>query len=156
MNFENEMFEHHLCHFKIRYDAIFHRTNGLYIIRGAAQHFLCVSAHRHNSGSPFQVGLYRDHGRLGQNNASPTHVNQRVGRPEIDGHVIRKKSGHPVENHVGLFRLQRWVENVAQYLAESRPFIKRSELTRPKLTTMMEILTIQLTHKRRIERRRPC
>ena len=39
----------------------------------------------------------RDDGRLGQDDAAAAHVDERVGRAEIDGHVASAEAGDVIE-----------------------------------------------------------
>ena len=92
-----------LCTFWMKYRSIFSvtsksamtpsfkRPDGLDVARRAADHALGLGPDGEHGSAE---GVDRHHGRLVQDDATTTHVHERVRRPEVDRHVATKEPEH--------------------------------------------------------------
>ncbi len=96
MSLVDEVVQHLLSHFEIRDDAIFHGADGDDIPRRAPYHFFGFFA----DCFYFPVILVdSDNGRLINNDAFLSRVNESIGRSQIDGKIGRKKAKDGPEVH---------------------------------------------------------
>ena len=89
MHLADKVFDHLLGDIKIGNHTVTHGTNGFDIARRTPEHhfrFIANSQHTITAGG-FEN---RHHRRLVQNNAAPLHIDERVRRSKIDGHIGRK------------------------------------------------------------------
>ena len=93
MNLVNEMAEHFLRHLKVGNHTVFEWTNGHNRCRSTTEHALGFNADSEHGARHL---IKRHHGWLGQHDATPTHVDERIRRPEIDRHVSTAEAKHPV------------------------------------------------------------
>jgi hypothetical protein len=86
----DEVAEHLLRHVEVGDHAVLERADRLDRAGSAAEHALRLDSHGvHLGGSRVD----RDHGGLGEDDAAAAHVDERVGRPQIDGHVAAAHAG---------------------------------------------------------------
>src|SRR6185437_3787618 len=86
----DEVTQHLLSHVEVGDHAVLERTNRLNRSGRTTQHPLGLDPDGvHLTGA----GVDRDHTRLGQYDAAPADVYERVCRPEIDRHVAATESG---------------------------------------------------------------
>src|ERR1700692_3094284 len=88
MHLSDEMLDHFLRHLEIGDDAVAQRANSLDVARGPAQHLLGLLADGEDLLLAAHVGD-GDHTGLIQHDAATLHVDECIGRAEIDGHVGR-------------------------------------------------------------------
>ena len=98
MHLADEMLDHLFRHFEIGDHAVAHRADRLDVAGGAPQHHLGVVADGADRLLAAAGGHGGDHGGFVEDDASPFHVDQRVRRPEIDGHVARKRAKKTAEH----------------------------------------------------------
>ena len=84
MHLLDEVAQHALSGVEVGDDAVLERANSDDIARRAPDHSLGLRAHREDSAG---VVVDRDNRGLVQHDATTTHVNERVGSAEVDGHV---------------------------------------------------------------------
>ena len=84
MHLLDEVAEHALGGVEVGDDAVLERADGHDVARRAANHLFGLGTHREDSSG---VVVDRDDTRLVEHDAAPTHVDQRVGGTEVDGHV---------------------------------------------------------------------
>ena len=89
----DEVAEHLLRDVEVGDDAVLQGTNGLDVARRAADHALGLGPDGEHGSAQ---GVDRDHGRLVQDDATTTHVDERVRRPEVDGHIATKEPEYPL------------------------------------------------------------
>ena len=89
MYFLDKMPQHGLGDFKVGNHAVLHGPDGDDIAGRSSDHVFCFET----DGLDF-VGVFidGDNGRLAQDDALPFDVDECVGRPEIDSHIVGK---HP-------------------------------------------------------------
>ena len=80
----DEVPEHLLGHVEVGDDAVLQRTDRLDRPRRAAEHPLRLDADRVHLARAL---VDRDDRRLGEDDAAPAHVDERVRGAEVDGHV---------------------------------------------------------------------
>jgi hypothetical protein len=90
VNLRDEMLDHRLGDFEIGDDAVAQRPDRLDVAGRAAEHHLGLFANREHLALAALRGQ-RDDRRLVQHDASALHINQRIGRSEVDPHVGRKE-----------------------------------------------------------------
>ncbi len=89
----DEVPQHLLGHVEIGDHAVLQGPNGLDVRGRAADHPLGLGSHgKDGSGK----GVDRNDGRLVQDDSASTHVDERVRRPEVDGHVATKEPQYPL------------------------------------------------------------
>ena len=90
MDHADKLFQHLFGHREIGDYAIFHRADSLDIAGNLSEHLFRFLAHRLNAflGTGMPVVPDRDDRRFIQNNACIPDIDQRVGRPQIDGQII--------------------------------------------------------------------
>ena len=100
MDLLDEVPEHLLGHLEVGDDAVLEGPDGLDVARRAAQHALGLDADRvHLAGALVD----RDDRWLGEHDAATAHVDERVGRAEVDGHVAAAERAEIVEDaHCGV------------------------------------------------------
>ena len=74
----------------------FKRSDGLDVTGRAAEHPLRLDADREH---PPVLRVHRDDRRLVEHDAAAAHVHERVGGPEVDGHVTANDRGKPGLRH---------------------------------------------------------
>jgi hypothetical protein len=85
----DEVAQHLLRHVEVGDNAVLEWTDRLDRAGGAPEHALGLDPHRmHLAGTRVD----RDHGGLGEHYAAAAYVDERVGGPQIDGHV---SAAHP-------------------------------------------------------------
>ena len=90
----DEVAEHLLGHVEVGDHAVLQRADRADRPRRAAEHPLRLEADRvHLAGALVD----RDDGRLGEHDAAPAHVDERVGGAEVDGHVAAAEAREVVE-----------------------------------------------------------
>ena len=92
MHLVNEVLDHLLGDIDVGDDSVAERSDGLDLIGRLAHHQLGVLADCLDLLHPVDR-LDRDDRWLVQDDAPAAHVNERVGGPQIDRHVV----GHPLE-----------------------------------------------------------
>jgi len=80
--------------------TVFHRTDGDDIARRAAEHLLRLAPHRANFVRTPAVLEHRDHAGLGDNDAAPFCVDERIGGAEIDREVAREPAEDRIQQQV--------------------------------------------------------
>jgi hypothetical protein len=80
----DEVAQHLLRHVEVGDDAVLQRADGRDRARCATEHALGLDA---DGVDLARSRVDRDHARLGQHDAAPAYVHERVGRAEIDRHV---------------------------------------------------------------------
>ena len=94
----DEVAEHLLGHVEVGDDAVLERADRRDRARRAAEHALRLDADRvHLAGALVD----RDDRRLGEDDAATAHVDERVGRAEVDGHVATAEAGEGAEDAHG-------------------------------------------------------
>ena len=94
----DEVAEHLLGHVEVGDDAVLQRADRGDRARRAAEHPLRLDADGvHLAGALVD----RDDRRLGEHDAAPAHVDERVGGAEVDGHVAAAEAGQEVEKPIG-------------------------------------------------------
>jgi hypothetical protein len=93
----DEVAEHLLADLEVRDDAVLQRSDGLDVAGGAPDHALGFDADRDGFAVADVDG---DHGGLVQDDAPAAHVDDGVGRAEVDGHVPTRQGGEEVVGHV--------------------------------------------------------
>ena len=88
MHFANEVLDHFLGDFDVSDNAIAQRTDRFDRVRRLAHHHLGVIANGFDALDAVN-SLNRDDAGLIEDDALILDVNQRVGRPQIDSHVLR-------------------------------------------------------------------
>ena len=91
MHLTDEMLDHFLGHLEVGDDAVSQRADGLNIARRAAEHLLGFVADGQDMLAAFDFGERYDRG-LVEDNAAAFDIDQRIRRPQIDGHVGRQPS----------------------------------------------------------------
>ena len=90
----DEVAQHRLGDLEVGDDAVLQRPDGDDGARRAAEHALGLDADgQHALG----VLLDRDDGRLDEHDAAPADGDERVGGPEVDGHVATAEPGQRLE-----------------------------------------------------------
>ena len=89
MHLADEMLDHFLGAVEIGNHPVAHRADRLDRARRAAQHELGILAHRQNLLFAVLDVIGHDRGFI-QHDALAAHVDQRIGRAEVDTHVRRK------------------------------------------------------------------
>src|SRR5262245_2231762 len=90
----DEVPEHLLGDVEVGDDAVLQRTDGRDRPWRASEHPLRLDADRVHLAGALVDG---DDGRLGEHDAAPAHVDERVGGAEIDGHVAASEPGDGFE-----------------------------------------------------------
>ena len=119
MHLLDEVPEHLLRHLEVGDHAVLERADGLDVAGRAAQHALGLDA----DGVHLARALVdRDDRRLGQHDAATAHVDQRVGRAEVDGHVAAAERAEVVEDaHFRLAEPWRDTSECARMQGDSTP-----------------------------------
>ena len=85
----DEVLEHLLRHLEVGDDAVLHRADGDDVAGRAAEHLLGVAA----DGFDLVGDLVdRDDRRLGDDDAAPLRVDERVGRAEVDRQIAGEQT----------------------------------------------------------------
>ena len=90
-----EVPQHLLRDVEVGDDTILERPDGTDRPRRPAEHALRLDPHRVDLAA---AGIDGDHRRLGEDDAAPADVDQRVCGPEVDGHVAAAKAGQVAED----------------------------------------------------------
>ena len=90
MHFADEVLDHFLCNFDVRDNPIAKWADRLNAVRRFAHHHLCIIPNSFNPLDPVD-SLNRDDRRLVQNDALILDINECVGGPQIDRHVLRSE-----------------------------------------------------------------
>ena len=85
----DEVVQHLLGVAEVGDDAVLHRLDGDDVARRAPEHLLGLLANRHDF---IGIRVDRDDGGLVDDDALAVRKDKRVGRPEIDGQIVRKKT----------------------------------------------------------------
>src|SRR4029079_8679516 len=93
----DEMLDHFLRGGKVGNDAVTHRLDDFNRIRRAAEHRLRFLANSDDLAAVFALGNGNDR-RLVNNNAPARHIDERIRRAEVDGHV-RGDKAHYARKH---------------------------------------------------------
>ena len=88
VNLPYEMPKHGFRYLKVGYYAILHGTYGLNFFRSPAQHHFGLSTQGQNLVGSLFIPPYGHDGGLVQHNPFTFHINQGVGCPEINGHIL--------------------------------------------------------------------
>ncbi len=111
----NKIFDHFLRRAEVSDHPILQRTDRFDFLRRAPQHQLGFVAesigHHHPPLLP-----HRHHRRLIQHHPAALHIDQRVGRAEVDSHVFRHQAEQFTESEHNLFHAKK---GVAEWLATS-------------------------------------
>jgi len=89
MHLRDEVLDHRLGDFEVGDDAVAQRTDRLDVARRSAEHHLGLFAHGEDLSLAALRGQSHD-GRFVENDAPTLHIDQRIGRAEVDAHVRRK------------------------------------------------------------------
>ena len=89
VHLRDEVLDHRLGNFEVGDDAVAQRADRLDVAGGTTQHHLGLFADRENLPLAALRGEGHD-GRFVENDAPTLHVDQRIGRTEVDAHVRRK------------------------------------------------------------------
>jgi hypothetical protein len=95
MDLVDEVSEHLLRHLKVGDHAVLEWADGHNRCRSTTEHALGFNADGQHSARHL---IKRNHGWLGQHDATPTHVDERVRSSEIDRHVSTAEAKHPVSD----------------------------------------------------------
>ena len=87
----NKILDHLLGDFEVGDDAVAQRANGFDITRGAAEHQLGFLANRQHLLAAAMLP-HGDDGGLVQHDAAAGHIDQRVGRAEVDSQILAEKA----------------------------------------------------------------
>ena len=87
VNAANEILDHFLGDVEVGDYAVAHGSNRLNRAGSPADHELGAFAYSQNLLAPI-LNLIGDDRRLVQNNTAPSNINQRIGRSQVDRHVI--------------------------------------------------------------------
>jgi hypothetical protein len=90
VNLGDEVLDHRLGDFEVGDDAVAQRADRLDVARRAAQHHLGLFADGEDLALAALRGERHDR-RLVENDAATLHIDQCVGRTEVDPHVCRKE-----------------------------------------------------------------
>ena len=90
----DEVAQHLLGHVEVGDHAVLQRPDGLDRARGAAEHALGLDADGVDLAG---ARVDRDDRRLAQHDAAAAHVDERVGRAEVDRHVAATEAGEVAE-----------------------------------------------------------
>ena len=86
----DEVLDHLLRHLEVGDHARPERSDGADVVRGLAHHELRVVAD--SADSPGAVlNFHRDHGGFVGDDARTPHINDRIGRPEVDCDIARRE-----------------------------------------------------------------
>jgi hypothetical protein len=90
----DEVLQHRFGHGEVGDDAVLHRAHRGDIARGTTQHALGVGTDGGNSARAARATILadRDDRRFIEDDSLAAHINERVGRAEIDGNVVRKET----------------------------------------------------------------
>ena len=94
--------QHLLGHVEVADDPVAERPHGDDARRRPADHPLRLGADREHV---LRLGVDRDDAGLADDDAAVADVHERVGGPEVDRHVVRRKSQKIEKAHVGLSSL---------------------------------------------------
>ena len=98
----DEVAQHLLGDVEVGDDAVLERADGRDVPGRAAEHPLGLDADRvHLAGALVD----RDHRRLGEHDAAPANVDERVRGSEVDGHVAAAEAADRAENAHGGVRV---------------------------------------------------
>ena len=97
----NELAQQVFRDFEVRDHAVLQRTDGVDLIRRAPEHQLGLAADREHA--PRRL-VHRDHRGLVQHDAAIFDIDERVRRPEIDGHIRGQHAEQSIE-HGGMISL---------------------------------------------------
>ena len=92
----DEVAQHLLADVEVGDHAVLQRADGLDVAGRAAEHALRLDADREHAAV---VGVDRDDRRLVEHDPAPSHVDERVGGAEVDGHVAANDGGEPGLRH---------------------------------------------------------
>ena len=84
----NEVAQHLLADLEVGNHAVFERSNGLDVARRPTDHPLGFGTHGEGTSI---LDVHRHHRWLVQDDAPAAHVDERVGRTEVNGHVPPKE-----------------------------------------------------------------
>ena len=93
----DEVTQHLLGDLEIGDDAVLHRADGKDPAWGAAQHGFGFPADRQYLIAPFTVALDRYHRGFPDDDALTAHIDQRIGRTEVDGHIAAEVILEPLK-----------------------------------------------------------
>ena len=116
-----ELLDHLLGDVEVGDDPVPKGANHFHHLVGLAEHALGLGAHRVDDLAP-PLGDVGDHGRLVEHDAAALHVDQRVGRPQIDGQ-IRSDETEEIPEH----RTSQTQTEPTRLLAFSRDILRSSE-----------------------------
>ena len=91
----DEVAQHLLGHVEVGDHAVLQRADRADRAGRAAEHPLRLEPDRVHVARAL---VDRDHRRLGEHDAAPAHVHERVGGAEVDGHVTAAETGEVVED----------------------------------------------------------
>ncbi len=101
MHLLDEVLEHGLGIGEIGDHPVLHRPDGGDVARGPAQHLLGFHAHRCHRAVAAEgaVLAHRHHRGFVQDDALAAHVDQGVGRAQVDGQVVGEHAAQLLEEH---------------------------------------------------------
>ena len=102
--FADKVPEHCLCHLKIRNHTVFEWTDRDNVTRSSAQHTLCVITNRDYFVT---AGLDSHDGRFPEDDPVILNVDQCVGCPKVDTHILGEHSEEFGKHVVRLNSLER-------------------------------------------------
>ncbi len=91
MHLANKVLNHFFGNFEVGDHAIAQRANGLDVSRRPAQHHLRLVPNSQDLFLAFHISD-GDHRRLVQNNTAPLHIDECIGRAEVDCHIGGQKT----------------------------------------------------------------
>ncbi len=99
MRARDEVPEHGLGDLEVGDDAVPQRPDRLDVAGRAPEHLLGFAADGEDLVAAAGVALDGDDGGLAGHDALALHVDERVGRPEVDREIVREQAVEPVEDH---------------------------------------------------------
>jgi hypothetical protein len=99
VNLADEVLDHLLGDFEVGDDPVAHGADGFHVARGSAQHLLGFYAHSVDHLAAADVAE-RHHRGLVEHDPLALHVDEGVGRTEVDGDVVRDRAEEG-RNHKG-------------------------------------------------------
>ena len=100
MNLMNKMTQHGFGDIKICNHAVSHGANGHNIARRPAQHVLGFLSHSQHPVFMAVIRTNRDNRWFPQHNALALHIDQRIGRPKINGQIAGKNPQDGIQKKI--------------------------------------------------------
>ena len=107
MHFANEVLDHFLGDFEVGDNAVAHGADGFHVQRRLAEHLLGLVADGVDDLASALVHIGHN-GRLIELYALSLYVDERVRRPEVNGHICREHAEKATDHEQGRFLLVAW------------------------------------------------